>query len=116
MEIPDISHTCDVDTSQNRDWLIKSDFFPYHLVKEGLITRSQHRLHISQQPTRKRETAPNTENGAHLLESWYPGIRRGRWGNPEGSNLRSHYPDQTRETQAHQSPEVKAIQQKLELQ
>lgn len=43
-------------------------------------------------------------------------IRRGCWGNPEGSNLRGHYLAQTRETKALQSPEVRATQQKLGLQ
>lgn len=46
----------------------------------------------------------------------YPEIKRGWWGNPEGSNLRGHYLAHTRETKALQSPEVRATQQKLGLQ
>ena len=36
MQIPDISHKCDVDTGKNIDWMIKSDyFFPLLFTKGG---------------------------------------------------------------------------------
>lgn len=47
-----IFHTrkCDVDTGKNIDWMIKSDFFPHHLLKEGLITSRPGSTSVSIQP------------------------------------------------------------------
>lgn len=58
---------------KNIDWMIKSDYFsPYCLLKEGLIARNEHGLHISQHPTRKKETVSKQSNQSELTRELGP--------------------------------------------